>query len=200
MRHVVDLLLGGDERGHGYLLPIASLARGPPSAQAHRALSPAAHSPNKPRQFRLFVLAGAPFRPQGASHALRPARTAGTGSAHPGDQVTRGECTGGDGHQARHGNHGRIMQRSSCPRSKVMSQSRPCPRSLRPLGRNRGQARGLPTQARAPGSAPPSSATSCWSWPPSPSAPSPPLCSGTAPAPRPRRQTRQARPRRATQG
>ena len=37
------------------------------------------------------------------------------------------------------------------------------------------------------GSTPRSCGTSCWSWPPSPSARSPPPSSGTAPAPRPRR-------------
>ena len=42
------------------------------------------------------------------------------------------------------------------------------------------------TSAR-PGSTPRSCGTSCWSWPPSRSAPSPPPSSGTAPTPRPRR-------------
>ena len=49
-----------------------------------------------------------------------------------------------------------------------------------------GRAASASTSAR-PGSTPRSCGTSCWSWPPSRSAPSPPPSCGTAPTPRPRR-------------
>jgi hypothetical protein len=64
---------------------------------------------------------------------------------------------------------------------------------------DRGRTASAWTSAR-PRSTPRSSATSCWSWRPWPSAPSPPLCSGTAPMSKPRRPQSLARCRHPDPG